>query len=480
MPDVASVRAGECLRNLNFTPPTLSSAPMMLPPVPRVGSASPLEASLPHLRPFPAIRFSRRDGTDVSNLIAPPFDVQDAASKSALQAKDPHNIVNIDLPHLPPKAAGPIEKYQVANTTLDAWLNRGVLIQDPRPGFYPYAQSFPHHGRTLHRHGFFATVRLSPFGEGHVVPHEKTYQGAIEDRLALMRETQCQMSPIFCLYNDLKNEVAGLLYHDLGRPEISGTLDDIKHDLWSIHDTHVIHRVTDLMGTKPIYIADGHHRYTTALAYQQEMIEKNGGPLPPNHPANSCMVVLIAMQDDGLIIQPTHRLIGNLAWFDVDALAASLGANGELIDTKLAPEMIANWADEVLPKKPPHTFGIFDGKTRHLHELRLKNADVLKDLEPTQSESWRRLDVAILQRYLLDELIQPAFADGKDPIKGYTADAKTIAPQVDGDAYQMAILLQSTPLHSLEELGRHNEVMPQKSTYFYPKLATGMVINSLR
>lgn len=435
-----------------------------------------------HIRPFAAIRYARREnGSDVSNVIAPPFDVQDEASRAALQAKDPHNIVNVDLPHLPPKAAGPIEKYQTANNNLEAWLNRGVLIQDTRAAFYPYTQTYQHHGRTVHRRGFFALVRLSPFGEGQVVPHEKTYKGAIEDRLALMRETRCQLSPIFGLYSDQRKEVAGLLYRDLGRPELSGSLDGVKHDLWSVHDADVENRVIDLMGTKPVYIADGHHRYTTALTYQQEMIERNGGkPLPANHPANYCMFVLIAMQDDGLVIQPTHRLIGNLSWFDVEALRAALGDNADVVDTNLAPEMVAAWADEQLPKRPAHTFGVYDGRNKRFYELRLKNPDVLAKLEPRQSEAWRRLDVAILQRYLLDEVLQPAFAEGKELTKGYTADAKTIVGSVDGGTYQTALLLQSTPLHSLEELGRHNEVMPQKSTYFYPKLATGMVINSLR
>jgi uncharacterized protein (DUF1015 family) len=435
-----------------------------------------------HLRPFNAIRFSRRDGADVSNVIAPPFDVQDERSKAALQAKDPHNIVNVDLPHLPPKAAGPLQKYEVANTTLDAWLNRGVLIQDPRAGFYPYMQTYELHGRQYHRRAFFALVRLSPFGQGQVVPHEKTYQGAIEDRLALMRATRCQMSPIFGLYNDPRRDVSGLLYQNLGRPELSGSLDGVKHDLWSVHDPDIENEVIQRMGGKPVYIADGHHRYTTALTYQNEMEQANGGgPLPPNHPANFCLFALIAMQDDGLLIQPTHRLIGNLGWFDAEAFEAALGANGDLEYVNLAPEMVAHWAQEELPRRPAHTFGIYDGRSRKLYELRLNNADVLKELEPNQSEGWRRLDVAILQRYLLDEVIGQSFAEeGKELTKGYTADPKTIVGQVDGQTYQIAILLQSTPLHALEELGKHNEVMPQKSTYFYPKLATGMVINSLR
>ena len=433
-----------------------------------------------HLRPFNAIHYSRRDGSDVSNLIAPPFDVQDETSKAALQAKDPHNIVSIDLPHLPPKAAGPAEKYESANLTLEAWLNRGVLIQDTRAAFYPYQQTYELHGRVHHRKGFYALVRLSPFGQGQVVPHEKTYKGAIEDRFALMRATRCQLSPIFGLYSDPRKEVSGLLYENLGRPELTATLEGVKNELWSVTDSEVENQVIDRMGTKPVYIADGHHRYTTALAYQKEMEEQNGGPLPTNHPANFCLFVLIAMQDDGLLIQPTHRLIGGLDWFDIDAFKAALGDHAEITDTMLAPEMVAHWAEEYLPKKPPHTFGVYDGRTKRLFELRLKNIDVLEKLEPAQSEGWRRLDVAILQRYLLDEVIQPSFTEGKEVTKGYTADARTIVNQVDGSNYQIALLLQSTPLHSLEELGKHHEVMPQKSTYFFPKLATGMVINSLR
>lgn len=438
-----------------------------------------------HLRPLPAIRYARRAGTnstfDVSNLIAPPFDVQDEASKAALQAKEPHNIVNVDLPHLPPKAAGPVEKYRTANAVFESWLNSGVLIQDPRPGFYPYTQTFEHHGRLVHRRGFFALVRLSPFGKGEVVPHEKTYKGAIEDRLLLMRETRCQLSPIFGLYNDQRGDVARTLYHDLGRPEISGTLDGVKHDLWSVHEADVENYVIDAMGTKPVYIADGHHRYTTALTYQREMEEHNNGrPLPPNHPANWCLFCLVAMQDDGLLIQPTHRLIGNLGWFDPAALQSVLGSHADVVDTNLAPEMVANWADEQLPKLPPHTFGLYDGKHKRLYEVRVKNPDVLRDLEPTQSEPWRHLDVAILQRYLLDDIIQPNFADGQELTKGYTADASKVVPQTDGATYQIALLLQATPLYALENLGKYNEVMPQKSTYFYPKLATGLVINSLR
>lgn len=433
-----------------------------------------------HISQFAAIRYARRPGLEMSNLIAPPFDVLDENAKAALRAKHPNNIVTIDLPHLPPKTVGPARAYGEANITLQAWLNSGILIQDIRPALYPYMQSFLHNGRTLHRRGFFCLVRLAPFGQGQVVPHEKTYAGAIEDRLALMRATGTQMSPIFGLYTDRSHEVTNLLYHDLGRPELSGTFDGVKHDLWSVANSEVENRVIDFLGTRPIYIADGHHRYTTALQYQKEMEEQNGGPLPTHHPANWCMFVLVALQDDGMLILPTHRLIGGLKWFDIEAFKAAIGTNFDVTPTPLTPEQVHSFAEDVLPKQPPHTFGLYDGKTSKLYQLRLKNPDILKPLEPNQSDAWRRLDVAILQRYLLDEILQPHFAEGGELTKGYVSDAKQITPQTAGGSYQIALIVQPTPLHALEELGRHGETMPPKSTYFYPKLATGMAINPLR
>src|SRR5438874_2689785 len=285
-----------------------------------------------NIRPFSAIHYTRHSELELSRLIAPPYDVLDERGKAALQARHPNNIVTIDLPHLPPKTVGPDEVYEKANITLESWLDSGILIQDPRPALYPYSQSYEHNGKIFHRRGFFALVRLSPFGQGQVVPHEKTYANPIEDRLKLMRATGMQLSPIFGLYSDSRNEVTRLLYHNLSRPEISGTLDGVRHDLWSVIDAELENRVVDLMGTKPVYIADGHHRYTTALQFQKEAEAQNGGkPLPANHPANWCMFVLVGMQDDGLIILPTHRLIGGLTGFHIDTFRAAVGNNFDVM-----------------------------------------------------------------------------------------------------------------------------------------------------
>jgi uncharacterized protein (DUF1015 family) len=431
------------------------------------------------IRPFAGIHYARHPELDLSRLIAPPYDVLDERGKSALQAAHPNNVVTIDLPHLPPKSVGPDSTYERANVTLRSWLKAGILHRDARPAFYPYAQTFDHAGRTHHRRGFIAAVRLSPFGAGHVVPHEKTYSAPIEDRLKLMRATRVQLSPIFGLFSDPKNEVTNMLYQRLGRPEWSGTLEGVKNDLWRVTDADVENAVVDWIGHKPIYIADGHHRYTTALQYQAEAEKAHGSPLPPNHPANFCMFVLVGMQDDGLLILPTHRLIGGISSFNIEDFRQALGADWEVTETNVSADRLAEFADTALMNQPLHAFGLFDGRSRKLYQLRLKNLDILKPLEPNHSDAWRRLDVAILQRYLLDEVIAPRFKEERDVTRGYTADPADIAPQVDGVRYQIALLLRPTPLGALQQLGEHGEVMPQKSTYFFPKVATGMVMNPL-
>ncbi|MGA3065638.1 MAG: DUF1015 domain-containing protein [Tepidisphaeraceae bacterium] len=434
---------------------------------------------MPQVRPFYGIRYARNKGFDFSDLIAPPYDVLEDSAKAALQARHPNNIVTIDLPHLPAKSVGPDEAYAGSAVTLQAWLSAGILAKDAKAAFYPYAQTYVHNGRTFHRRGFLALVRLSPFGQGQVVPHEKTYPDAIHDRLKLTRATHMQLSPIFGLFSDPRGQTTAALYKNLGRPEMSAMLGDVRNDLWSVTDSECENIVIDYMSQRPVYIADGHHRYTMALQYQREAIEKAGGSLPPNHPANFCLFVLVPMQDDGLLILPTHRLIGNIPSFDAAEFERAIAPVATFSQVPISESKLPEYIDAVLPKQPPGTFGLFDGRTRKTWQITFTNPDVLANLEPGHSPAWRKLDVAVLQRYLLDEVLKPKFAGGQDPARGYTADSDAVAKMTDGKKYQIALLLKSTALHALEELGKTNEVMPPKSTYFFPKLATGMVLNPL-
>lgn len=432
------------------------------------------------IRPFTGIHYTPRHDLPLSDLIAPPYDVLDEIGKSALQKKHPNNIVSVDLPWLPPKTVGPDEVYARANETVQAWFRAGILHRAKRPGFYPYVQTYTLGSKTYHRRGFFGLVKLSPFGQGQVVPHEKTYAAPIEDRLKLMRSTGMQLSPIFGLFSDPRGEINKHLFASAGKPLLDGTLDNVRSQLWEMNDADLERQIIDLMRDKPIYIADGHHRYTTALQYQKEMEAQHGGPLPPNDPANYCLFVMVSMQDDGLVILPTHRLIGNVPSFDITKFKSAIAENFDVLDTSLGANAVEGFIDKTLMKAPPHTFGLYDARSQKLYQLNCKNPDLLKKYEPGQSDSWRKLDVAILQRYLLDEVITPQFAGGKELLKGYTAYSNEVVPKTDGTQFQFALLIKSTPLHALEELGKTNEVMPQKSTFFFPKLATGMVINPLR
>ena len=432
------------------------------------------------IRPFTGIHYTPRRDLPLSDLIAPPYDVLDEPGKAALQTKHPNNIVSVDLPWLPPKTVGPDEVYARANETVQAWLRADILHRASRPAFYPYVQTYTLGSKTYHRRGFFGLVKLSEFGKGQVVPHEKTYSAPIEDRLKLMRATGMQLSPIFGLFSDPRGDINKLLFANVSKPLLDGTLQNVRSQLWELNEADVERQIIDLMHDKPIYIADGHHRYTTALQYQKEMEAQNGGPLPPNHPANHCLFAMVSMQDDGLVILPTHRLIGNVPAFDIEKLKVALEGNFEIVDTNLGSDAVESYLDKTLPKAAAHTFGLYDARSKKIYQLNCKNPDVLKEFEPGQSDSWRKLDVAILQHYLLDEVIAPTFASGQEVLKGYTAYSNEVVPKTDGNQFQFALLIKSTPLHALEELGKTNEVMPQKSTFFFPKLATGMVMNPIR
>ena len=440
------------------------------------------------IKPFAAIRYATDRFADLSPVIAPPYDVLDEAGKAALLAKSSQNIVEIDLPYLPPKTVGPDAVYEQAAATLQQWIASSVLKQDGQPALYAYTQTFTLRERTFNRRGFIALVKLEEFSTPqkptHVVPHEKTYKGPIEDRMKLMRSTGVQLSPIFGLFPDESGEVTNTLYANLGAAQVKGTLDGVTSELWPVTDTTVQQRAIYSMMSRKVYIADGHHRYTTALGYKKELEAKLGHALPPEHPANYCLFVLVSMHEPGCVILPTHRIVGGLKNFSIDTLRQKL-AGTFAIDAVDGTEQAMGSFEDGLATAPNNTFGLFDGKTRKLYLLRPLATDVLKQYEPGQSEAWRSLDVAILRRYLLDEIIGPTFGDPtfagtSDVPLAYSADPDRVPAMTDGDKFPIAILLRPTPLVALEQLGEHGEVMPQKSTYFYPKLATGIVINPIR
>ncbi|MBU0618404.1 MAG: DUF1015 domain-containing protein, partial [Planctomycetes bacterium] len=266
------------------------------------------------IRPFSAIRYATDAASrDISTRLAPPYDVLDRHDKEALLTPDPRNFVKVDLPHIPPKSAGPPEAYEASRRQIEQWLADGTMVRDSRPACYVYHQAYAYEGVEYVRKMFFARLRIEPFGIGSVFPHERTFGGPKEDRLCLTKATAANLSPIFGLYQDADNAVAGRFERALpGEPLAVGTLGGVENRIWAVTDPETIAGVTRLMVDKPIYIADGHHRYGTAGLYRDWLTEQQG-PLPEDHPANFVLCALCATEDPGLLILPTHRVLPGVA-----------------------------------------------------------------------------------------------------------------------------------------------------------------------
>jgi len=436
---------------------------------------------MPRLRPIPAITYATSD--DQSPQIAPPYDVLDERSKAALLAQSPNNIVAVDLPHLPPKTVGPDATYEQAGTLWRQWLADGILIRAERPAYFVYQQTYtdPRDGRTHRRRGIFANVRVRPFGpandgSGGIHPHEQTFSAPKEDRLKLMRATRTQLSPIFGIYSDPADKVVPLLAHTIeSRPATAfGTTanDGVKHEIWRVDDVAQVESFTQIMRGRDVFIADGHHRYNTALTYQQEQ-----GTLPEDHPANWCMFVLIAMQDPGMIVLSTHRVLGNMPQFSLEKFEQAAAGLLRLIpfDGDLAA------LEKALPQHGPHAMGLYaPNEGGRLMICATTSDDPLAADHGDKSEAWRQLDVAVLQHFIVERICQPAFCPAGAEVTWKFPHTLT---QLQADAalegYQLGVVMQPTPLQSVRRVSEAGELMPQKSTFFYPKLVTGMVMNPL-
>jgi uncharacterized protein (DUF1015 family) len=413
---------------------------------------------MPEIRPFRAIRYDyRRFNADLSAVLAPPYDVLDQAEKVAMLAKNSRNIVAIDLPHIPPKDEGPQEAYAGAKATMDTWMTQGVLVREPKPAIYLYHQTFEHEGREVTRHQMIVTMRLHDFGEGIVLPHEQTFGGPKADRLALTKATRCNLSPVFGLFTDPE----GMVEKAFGgaakqKPDATGVVEGVKNAVWIVTDAEIINKVSAALASNKVFIADGHHRYTTALNYRDQLAQSQG-ELPQDHPANYVMIVLASMDDPGCVIQGYCRvLIGT--GVSADALAAAWSEG--------AADSHEREADVAL----------YDGPPAHTLHLKFTNRDVMDELAPERHPSWRALDVVYLHTYLIDKLAADRF--GTPPEVRYVKSqkaARTMAEQTGA----VAVIPNPTPMAELRAVSEAGELMPQKSTFFYPKLATGFTIHPL-
>ncbi len=418
------------------------------------------------VKEFSALRFSAAAG-EKAQVCCPPYDIISPAQKEAFLAANSHNIIRLELPEQ--SEAG----YKAAGETLKNWIDSGILKQDEKECLYIYEEKFSVKGKDYSFKGVIARVKLHPFSDGVVLPHEETLSKAKTDRLNLMTATACNFSQIYSLYSDSEGTTAGLIA-ELSRGEPNDTFTDadgVTHSLWVAEKSEKTERLCCFFDDKKLYIADGHHRYETALNYQRQLKEQGISC----EAADYMMMFLIDMENDGLVVFPTHRIVRDLENFDEEKLLAGCGENFE-IDLCKKEEIEARLDDAY--KKGEKAFG-FVGKTKTA-VLTLKDLKVMDKFLPAASAALKGLDVSVLHSLILENVLG---IDKENMAKQinltYTRDFTEAVAAAEGSA-NCAFVLNPTRVEEIAAVSAAGEKMPQKSTYFYPKLITGLVMNKMK
>jgi uncharacterized protein (DUF1015 family) len=413
------------------------------------------------VRPLQALHYDLGEVGTLADVVAPPYDVIDDPQREELLGRSPHNVVELDLPRDP----GGGDPYEHAARLLEQWRGEGVLTDDADPAIWALEQDYSaRDGSPLTRRGFLGRVKLTPYGEG-IRPHERTQPGPKEDRLRLTRATRHNLSPIFALH---PGDAWQHLEPALG--EIWGEVTDddgTTHRVWRVDDPSVHEAIAAELETGELLIADGHHRYETSLAYQREVGE--GGP------ADYVLMALVSLEDPGLTVFPTHRLISGLA--DDPAKQEALGTGlRELFEVEeVSDEGLDPGGDDGVG-----VFGYIDSHFEQPYRLRLRDKAALDEVLGDRSLAYRELDAAILEELVLKGILGMSTDDiaAKRGI-GYTPSIDQARAKLAASDYQAAFLLRPTPVDQVRAVASEGETMPPKSTYFFPKLLTGIVFNPL-
>jgi uncharacterized protein (DUF1015 family) len=406
------------------------------------------------IRPLTALHYAPHIG--LGDVVAPPYDVIDAPMRERLVARSPHNVVEIDLPEGD-------DPYQAAADTFARWQDEGALVRDDEPAFWVLTQDYTGpDGEHRVRSGFFAAVKVEDYGPGRICPHERTHPGPKEDRLRLTRATQANLSPIFSLYSDPDGKAWTVLKTATLEPPFGETTDDdgTVNRLWRVADRATVQAVTEALSEAELLIADGHHRYETARVYAEEAGTDEAGWV---------LMCLVALEDPGLTVFPTHRLVKGRGQDAYEALAATLKerfAMQETTTAELAPPATTG----------PPQFGYLDAHFRRPFRLTLEDTQSVDGLDGPLA----RLDTAVLEQLLLKGplgLTDDDISHLRD--FGYARDAQQAVELVTTGEFDVAFLLRPTPVEQVREIAAAGQSMPPKSTYFFPKVPTGLLFNPL-
>lgn len=450
---------------------------------------------MPNIQAFRAVRYDLGHVGSLSNVIAPPYDVIDAELQQKLYDLSPANVVRLILNKDQSGDNDENNRYTRASRQLRSWMREGVLFTEADPAIYVYHQIFTEGGVTHTRRGFMCRVRLERFGEGSIYPHEETHGAAKADRLKLWSACKANLSQIFGLYPDESNVAQTVLEEAIAGVAPLEATDHlgVVHRLWPVTDVATITAVTAAMGDRPVYIADGHHRYETACTLRDQFAEANGGSLPAEHPANYVLMMLVSMSDPGMLVLATHRLFRGLPPMTSAELRAKLG---EYFDTEPAGSGAVRarslW-EEIEVEGEQSTLGLYTAADDEWILARLTDAGRrrMAEISTDHSADWQTLGVSILHRLIMDTLLAPR---SSLPAPKYVRDIEEVVQGIQqgdeagrdatgqagtGGRFELAALVMPATVEHIRAISSHGERMPAKSTYFYPKLLSGLVINPL-
>jgi uncharacterized protein (DUF1015 family) len=421
---------------------------------------------MPRVEPLRALHYDPAVAGPLQALAAPPYDVIDPEQRAELQARSPHNVVAIDLPEDPDGG----DRYAHAARLLDGWLAEGAVVQDDEPAIWALVQEYTApDGRRLTRNGFFARVRVEDYGAGAIRPHERTHPGPKADRLNLTRATRANLSPIFSLYSDPQLRAWRALEPatQAGAPFGEVTDDDgTRNRLWRIADPGVVATVVEAVADAELLIADGHHRYETARVYAEEI----GGEGAHRY----VLMCLVALQDEGLTVFPTHRLIDGLKGTDKpELLAGTLRECFEIEEIAVEDLVPPDDADGI-------RMGYMDSHFKRPFRLTLKDAAIADAALQDMPEPYRRLDTAVLEALVL----KGPLGLSEDDIShlrglGYARSFDEARELVESGAFDAGFFLRGIPVAQIQDVAAAGVTMPPKSTYFFPKVPTGMLFHRL-
>ncbi|HLA84589.1 MAG TPA: DUF1015 domain-containing protein [Thermoguttaceae bacterium] len=432
---------------------------------------------MPEIQAFRAVRYNLGQVGQLSDVIAPPYDVISPEMQSDLYKKHPCNVVRLILNRQEPGDDESNNRYTRARDFLKQWRKQGVLFTEADPALYVYHQHFSYAGAEYNRRGFMCRLRLSRFGEGKVFPHEETHSAAKQDRLMLTTTCKANLSQVFGLYPDARCEAQNLLEKAVAGATPLEATDHlgVLSRVWPVTDPKVVADVAAVMGPKPMFIADGHHRYETACNYRDHVAQM--GLLTPEHPANFVLMMCVAMEDPGLAVMPTHRLFTGVPKLTAAELTAKLG---ECFKTQVAgqgPDYATTVWEEIETENNQGTIGLYAAKDDRwvLARLTPAGATRMAEVAKEHNEAWRGLGVSLLHRLVVETLLGV-----KDmPKPNYVHLVEEVVEGLKTGEYPLAAVVMPATVDDIRQISMTGERMPAKSTYFYPKLLSGLVINPL-